>query len=68
MTSEGHLGELLDASDLAARWKVAESHIYALTRRGEIPVVKLGRYYRYRLDQIEAFELGEFTSTKEKAA
>ena len=31
----------------------------ALTRRGEIPTVKLGEYYRYRLDEIEAFERWE---------
>ena len=27
--------------------------------RGPIPAVKLGRYYRYRLDAIERFELGD---------
>ena len=31
---------------------------YRLTREGRIPVVKLGRYYRYRLDEIERFEVG----------
>ncbi len=51
-------GRLLTADDLAERWQVPKGHVYALTRRGEIPTVKLGRYYRYRLDQIEAFEIG----------
>jgi excisionase family DNA binding protein len=54
-------GRLLTADELADRWQVPKAHVYALTRRGEIPNVKLGRYYRYRLDQIEAFELGADT-------
>lgn len=29
------------------------------TRAGAIPAVKLGRYYRYRVDAIERFELGQ---------
>ena len=51
-------GRLLTADDLAERWQVPRAHVYALTRRGEIPTVRLGKYYRYRLDQIEAFEIG----------
>jgi excisionase family DNA binding protein len=50
---------LLTAEDLAERWQVAPAHVYRLTRQGEIPTVKLGRYYRYRLDVIERFELGD---------
>jgi excisionase family DNA binding protein len=49
---------LLTADDLAERWQVPKSHVYRLTRDAKIPTVKLGRYYRYRLDAIEAFELG----------
>lgn len=52
---------LLTAEQLAERWQVPKAHVYALTRRHEIPAVKLGRYYRYRLDQIEAFEVGADT-------
>jgi excisionase family DNA binding protein len=48
---------LLTAADLAARWQVSEGHVYNLTRRGILPVVRLGRYYRYRLDAIEQWEL-----------
>jgi excisionase family DNA binding protein len=51
-------GQLLTAEQLAERWQVKTGHVYALTRSGEIPAVKLGRYYRYRLDQIEMFEVG----------
>ena len=47
---------LLTADELAERWQVPKSHIYRLTREGKIPAVKLGRYYRYRVESIEAFE------------
>jgi excisionase family DNA binding protein len=47
---------LLDADDLAARWKVPRSHVYRLTRTGAIKSVKLGRYYRYRLHAVLQFE------------
>jgi excisionase family DNA binding protein len=51
--------QLLTAEQLASRWQVPPSHVYRLTREGRVPVVKLGRYYRYRLDAIERFELGK---------
>jgi len=60
-------GQLWTAEQLAARWQVATSHVYRLTREGQIPSVKLGRYYRYHPAAIEAFERGD-TTTKEKAA
>ena len=56
-------GRLLTADQLAERWQVPKSHVYRLTREQEIPAVRLGRYYRYRLDQVEAFELGADTVT-----
>lgn len=59
-------GQLLTADQLAERWQVPKSHVYRLTREGEVPAVKLGRYYRYRLDAIEAFETGQHP-TKEAA-
>lgn len=52
-------GRLLTADELAERWQVPKAHVYRLTRDGAIPAVKLGRYYRYRLDAIERWELGE---------
>ena len=30
--------------------------VYRLTRDGKLSTVRLGRYYRYRLDAIESFE------------
>jgi hypothetical protein len=52
---------LLTAAQLAERWQVKPSHVYRLTREGQLGepgevVVPLGRYYRYRLEGIEKFE------------
>lgn len=49
--------QLLTPEDLAKRWAVPRSSIWAMSRNGVIPNVKIGRHYRYRLDAIEAFEL-----------
>jgi excisionase family DNA binding protein len=50
---------LLTADDLAARWRVPRAHVYRLTREYGLPVVRLGRYYRYRLAAIEAWEAAQ---------
>jgi excisionase family DNA binding protein len=47
---------LLTADELAERWQLPKSWVYAATRDGRIPTVRLGRYYRYRLEAIEQFE------------
>jgi excisionase family DNA binding protein len=49
---------LLTADDLAARWRVSKDHVYELTREGKIPVVRLGRTYRYHPAAIERYETG----------
>lgn len=49
-------GQLLTAEQLAERWQIKPSTIYALTRKGSIPTVKLGRLYRYRLAAVEDYE------------
>jgi excisionase family DNA binding protein len=56
--SVSEAARLLTAEQLAKRWQVPTSQVYRLTRERKIPVVKLGRYYRYRLDAIERFEDG----------
>jgi len=53
---KAHTSKLLTADALAERWCVKPSQVYRLSRGGHLPVVKLGRYYRYRLDQVEEFE------------
>jgi excisionase family DNA binding protein len=50
---------LLTAAQVAERWQVPSSAVYRLARAGAIPTVELGRYRRWRLDAIEAYERGE---------
>ena len=50
-------GQLLTADQLGERWQGTKSHVYRLAREGRIPCVELGRYKRFRLDAIEAFEI-----------
>jgi excisionase family DNA binding protein len=38
---------LWTAEDLAERWQVPTSQVYRLTREDRLPVVRVGRYYRY---------------------
>jgi excisionase family DNA binding protein len=49
---------LLTAEQLAERWQVPAAHVYRLAREGRIPVVRLGRYRRFRRDAVERFEEG----------
>ena len=51
-----HNRTFLTADELAERWGVPRSQVYRLTREGKIPVVALGKYYRYKLAAIEAWE------------
>src|SRR5215213_11281227 len=49
--------QLLTAEDLAERWQVTPRWLLAQARNGEIPKAPLpGRYVRFRLEDIEAFE------------
>jgi hypothetical protein len=55
----------LTAEQLAERWQLVggdgkpkAAHVYRLTRSGQLKVVRLGRYYRYRIDDIVDFEVG----------
>ena len=52
-------GRLLTAHELAERWQVTPHHVYALAREGDVPHVRLGRYVRFRLDEIERWEVGD---------
>lgn len=47
---------LLTPDDLAQRWSVGRAQVYRLTREGKLPAVCVGRYYRYRLEAVEAWE------------
>ena len=41
-------GKLLTADEVALRLRVAKGWVYAETRAGRLPHVRLGRYVRYR--------------------
>jgi hypothetical protein len=61
-------GEILTAEQLAERWQVTTAWVYAQVRAGAVPAIPLpGRYIRFRLDVIEAFERGELNSTDRAA-
>jgi excisionase family DNA binding protein len=47
---------LLTAADVAERWQVPKAQVYRLSREGEVPTVRIGRYFRYSVAAIEAFE------------
>ena len=50
-------GGLLTADQVAERWQVSKAQVYRLTREGRLGVVRVGRYYRFRLEAVEAFEI-----------
>jgi excisionase family DNA binding protein len=54
---------LLTAEQLAQRWQVSVHQVYRLARDGAIPFVALGRYRRFRLESIEAFEHAQEVSS-----
>jgi excisionase family DNA binding protein len=56
-------GQLLTAEQLAARWQISAAQVYRLARDGAIPFVALGRYRRFRLASIEAWEVAQEAAT-----
>jgi excisionase family DNA binding protein len=54
--SQPENSRLLTADDVAERWQVSRSQVYALVRAGKLPTVAIGRYYRFRLDALIEWE------------
>jgi len=54
---------LLTPDELAERWSVSKAHVYRLAREGRIPTVAIGRYYRFRVAAIEAWEAASEAAT-----
>lgn len=50
---------LLTAEELADRWQVSKAQVYRLARDSRIPAVAIGRYYRFRVTAIEAWEASQ---------
>jgi len=46
----------MTAEDLAQRWQIKTDAVYRLVREDKIPVVKLGRYYRFHPEEIAKWE------------
>jgi excisionase family DNA binding protein len=47
---------LLTAQQVAERWQVEASQVYRLARAGRLPCVRIGRWRRFRLEDVEEFE------------
>jgi excisionase family DNA binding protein len=48
--------DVLTAEQLADRWTVTRRTVHRWARDGLIPAVRVGKFYRFRLDVIETFE------------
>jgi predicted DNA-binding transcriptional regulator AlpA len=53
--------QLLTAEQVGTKWQIPTSQVYRLARADVLPCVRLGRYVRFSLDAIEAFERGDTT-------
>lgn len=51
-----HTNGLLTPDQVAERWQVGKAQVYRLARDGRVPAVRLGRYVRFRVGDLEAFE------------
>jgi excisionase family DNA binding protein len=66
-TSAEPAGKLLSADDVADFLGVPRSFVYALARRGDIPVVRIGeRYVRFRADALDRWVAGRECAVKER--
>lgn len=60
--------EVFDAKAAAGFLGVSESHVRALTSRGEMPYSKVGGCARYLRSELEAYLKGEWKSSMERTA
>ena len=44
------------SEEIAARYSVKTTTVWEWIRRGELPAIKIGKLYRIRADDLEAFE------------
>lgn len=47
---------LLDAAEVGRRWGVPAAHVLRLAREGRLPVTRLGKYRRFRIEALEEWE------------
>jgi excisionase family DNA binding protein len=55
MQADGPTDDLLTADEVAAMLRMKRAWVYAETRRGSLPHVRLGRYVRYRRSAVVAW-------------
>ena len=46
------MGDVMSVEDLATFMKLKESTVRAFAKRGDLPAIKVGRHWRFKLDQI----------------
>jgi excisionase family DNA binding protein len=46
----------LSVAQVAASWGCSKKHVYNLVNRGELPAIRIGDLYRFRREDIEAYE------------
>ena len=54
----------LTPDDLAKRWGRSRYTIYQMVKRGELPVLKIGRSVRFRVTDIEKWEAKQVQEVK----
>jgi excisionase family DNA binding protein len=47
---------LLTPDEVATRWSVGKSQVWRLAREGQLPVVRIGRYVRFRAADLSEWE------------
>ena len=47
--------KLLNVDELAETLNIPKSRVYAFTRQGEIPMIKIGKYCRFELNRVLEF-------------
>ena len=58
--------ELLTLQQVAQRLQISETTLYKLARKGEIPAIKVGNQWRFKIDEIDKWLEGQKVSEKKK--
>jgi excisionase family DNA binding protein len=55
----------LTPKDLAERWQISERQITKMARKGILPGVRIGKLWRFRPEEIGAWERNQSVDTEE---
>ena len=64
MSSSSHV---ITPADLAARWQVSDTAVYDLLNRGTLQGFRIGRLWRIRVCDVEAYECLPHSTTRNEA-